>query len=108
MRLKVAGLTHYNNVWKNLFGNGFINLGIHGDRVDHVLWYVRDIVFPPQLKNIVILCGTNNINKDPPPHDIVQGLIPIDSSFKNRVNNPNIFICGLLSRDECCFINTYY
>ena len=67
MRLNVAGLTHYNNVWKNLFGNGFINLGIHGDRVDHVLWYVRDTVFPPHLKNIVIPCGTTNINKEAPP-----------------------------------------
>ena len=36
-----------------------------------------------------------------PPHDIVQGLIAIGSSFKNRFNNPNIFICGLLPRDEC-------
>ena len=62
----VAGLTRYNNVWKNLFGNGFINLGIRGDRAEHVLWRVRDIAFPPRLKNVVILCGTNNINKDPP------------------------------------------
>ena len=61
----VAGLTHYNNVWKNLFGNRFINLGVHGNRVEHILWRVKDIAFPPRLKN-VILCGTNNINKDPP------------------------------------------
>ena len=65
----VAGLTRYNNVWKNLFGNGFINLSIRGDRVERVLWGVRDMVFPPRLKNVVILCGTNNINKDPPPND---------------------------------------
>ena len=43
----VAGLTRYNNVWKNLFGRGFINLGIHGDCVEHVLWRVKDIAFPP-------------------------------------------------------------
>ena len=35
------------------------------------------------------MCGTNNINKDP-PCDIVQGLIVIGSSFKNGFNNPNI------------------
>ena len=96
----MAGLTRYNNVWKNLFGNGFINLGIRGDRVEHVLWRVTDIAFPPRLKNVVILCGTNNINKDPPSHDIILGLIAIGSSFKNRFNNPNIFICVLLQRDE--------
>ena len=42
----VAGLTRCNDVWKNLFGSGFINLGIYGDRVEHVLWRVRDIIFP--------------------------------------------------------------
>ena len=94
----VAGLTRYSNVWKNLFGNEFINLGIRGDRVENVLWCVRDIAFPPRLKN-VILCGTNSINKDP-PYDIVQGLIAIGSSFKNRFNNPNILVCELLPRDE--------
>ena len=77
----VAGLTRYSNVWKNLFGNEFINLGIRGDRVENVLWRVRDIAFPPRLKNVVILCGTNNINKDT-PYDIVQGLIAIGYLLK--------------------------
>ena len=40
-----------------------------------------------------------------PPFDIVQGLIAIGSSFKNRFNNPNIFICRLLPRDEYVSIN---
>ena len=100
----VAGLTHYSNVWKNLFGNEFINLGIRGDRVENVLWCVRDIAFPPRLKNVVIMCGMNNINKDP-YYDIARGLIAIGSSFKNRCNNPNIFICGLLPRDEYVSVN---
>ena len=61
----VAGIRCYNNVWKILFGNGFINLGIRRDRVEPVLWRVRDIAFLPRLKNVVRLCATNNINKDP-------------------------------------------
>ena len=32
-------------------------------------------------------------------------MIAIGSSFKNRFNSPKIFICGLLSRDECFSIN---
>ena len=40
-----------------------------------------------------------------PPFDIVQGLIAIGSSFKNRFNNPHIFICRLLPRDEYVSIN---
>ena len=100
----MAGLTRYSNIWKNIFGNEFINLGIHRDRVENFLWRVRGIAFPPRLKNVVILCGTNSINKDP-PYDIVQGLIAIVSSFKNRCNNPNIFICGLFPRDEYVSVN---
>ena len=61
----VAGLTRYTNVWNNLFGNRFINLGISGDRVENVLWRARDIPFLLSLKNVVILCGTNNITKIP-------------------------------------------
>ena len=34
------------------------------------------------------------------PHDIVQGLIAIGSSFKNQFNNPKIFICGWLPHEE--------
>ena len=62
----VASLTRYNSVWKNLFGNEFANLGIFGDHVKNVLCRVRNIAFPPRLKNVVILCGTKNINKDTP------------------------------------------
>ena len=40
----VAGLRRYNNKWKNLFGNGFINLGVRRDRVEHALWRVRQHV----------------------------------------------------------------
>ena len=80
----MAGLTRYTNIWNNLFGNRFINLGISGDRVDNVLWRARDIPFLPSLKNVVILCGTNNINKDS-PDDIAQGLIAIGSVFEEPV-----------------------
>ena len=100
----VAGHTRYTNIWNNLFGNRFINLGISGDRVENVLWRARDIPSLLSLKNVVILCGTNNINKDS-PYDIAQGLIVIGLVFKNQSNNPYIFICGILPRDESFSIN---
>ena len=100
----VAGLTRYTNIWNNLFGNSFINLGISGDYVENVLWRAREIPFIPSLKNVVILCGTNNINKDS-PYDIAQGLIATGSVFQNQSSNPNIFICGLLPCDESFSIN---
>ena len=99
-----AGYTRYTNVRNNLFGNRFINFSINGDRVENILWRARDIPFLPSLKNVVILCGTNNINKDS-PYDIAQGLIATGSVFQNQSSNPIIFICGLLPRDESFSIN---
>ena len=32
----VTGLTRNTNIWKNIFGNRFINLGISWDRVENV------------------------------------------------------------------------
>ena len=100
----MAYLTRYTNVRNNLFGNKFINLGISGDPVENVLWRARDIPFLPSLKNVVILSGTNNINKDS-PYDFAQGLIAIGLVFKYQSSNPNIFICRLLPRDESFSIN---
>ena len=87
-----------------LFGNSFINLGNSGDRVENVLWCAREIPFISSLENVVILCGTNNINEDS-PYDIAQGLITIASALKNQPSNLNIFICGILPRDGYCSIN---
>ena len=70
----VAGLTWCTKIWKNIFGNRFIILGISEDRVESVLWRARDIAFLPPLQNVVILYGKNNINKDP-SYDIVPNIV---------------------------------
>ena len=95
----VAGLSRYTNIWNNLFGNRLINLGVGGDRVENVLWRARDILFFPSLKNVIIFCGTNNVNKDS-PYDIFHGLIIISPVLENQSGNSNIFICGILPLDE--------
>ena len=46
-----------------------------------------------------ILCGRNNVNEDF-LHDIFQGFIDIESVFKNQSTNSNMFIYGILRRDE--------
>ena len=62
----MAGLTRYLNVWKNLFGIEFINLGIREDRVVNVLWRVRDIAFPPRLKMLSYCLVRITLTKFPP------------------------------------------
>ena len=52
----------------------------------------------------MLLCGTNNLYQDS-LEDIVNGLIKIASCFKQRNNSINVFICGILLRDDTSSIN---
>ena len=72
--------------------------------MQHVLWWVHDLRRFSSLKNVVILCGTNNLYQDS-PEDIANGLIKIASCFKQGNNAINVFICGILPRDDTSSIN---
>ena len=41
-----------------------LNLGIGEDQAENVLWWAKNLVIPPLLKNAVELCGTNNLSTD--------------------------------------------
>ena len=56
------------------------------------------------LRNVIILCGTNNLYQDS-PEDIANGLIKIVSCFKQGNIAINVFICGILPRDDTSSIN---
>ena len=43
-----------------------LNLGIGGDRMQHVLWRSMNIDLNPNAKYVIIHCGTNNVDKDQP------------------------------------------
>ena len=53
------------------------------------------------------LCGTNNLYQDS-TEDIVDGIIGIGNCFKKQHQHINVFICGLLPRDECTSINRIF
>ena len=63
----VAGLSRYQNVW-NKFLNPLkaLNCGIGGDRTEHALWRALNLPVFSRLKDIVVLCGTNNLPLDSP------------------------------------------
>ena len=58
----------------------------------------------PYLKNVIILCRTNNICTVS-PYVIAQCLIDIGVCFRNRSSKIIIFISGVLPRDECYSVN---
>ena len=101
----IAGLACYSNFWNKFFKplNTF-NCGIEGNRVQHVLWRTHDLRRFSSLRNVIILCSTNNLYQDS-PEDIANGLIKIASCFKQGNNAINVFICGILPRDDTSSIN---
>ena len=67
-----------------------LNLGIRGDRVENVLWRTINLPVPPSVKNVVILCGTNNIPIDTPCY-IVDCIINIGSIFQKRSSSIDVY-----------------
>ena len=59
-------------------------------------------LFFANLKNVAILCGTNNLLLDS-PKDIADGILEIVRSFQTNYNYVNVVICVILPRDALLF-----
>ena len=99
----VKGLNRYKGTWCKYFPNSF-NFGISGDRAENVLWRALHLPEMSYLKNVIVLCGTNNICTDS-PYDIAQCLIDIGVCFRNRSSKIKIFISVIFPRDACYSVN---
>ena len=67
-------------------------------KVENLLWRAENLEFPPAIRQIVILCGTNNIESNT-ANDIANGLLCSALTVKKRNNVTNVCITGLLPRD---------
>ena len=94
-----AGLSRHQNVLAK-FSQPLrpLNCGIGGDKVQHVLWRSHNLPVVKNIKKVVVLRGTNNLNQDS-PEDITDGIIEVGSTFKSRYSSIVIFICGILPRN---------
>ena len=72
--------------------------------MQHVLWRAHDLRRFSSLGKVIILCGTNNSYQDS-PEDIANGLIKIESCFRQGNNAINVFIYDILFRDDTSSIN---
>ena len=101
----VAGLSQYQNVRdKFLKPLKALNCGIGGDRIQHVLWRALNLPASQNLKNVVVLCGTNNLLLDS-PKDIADGILEIARPFEMNYSCVNVIICGILPRDYSWSVN---
>ena len=101
----IAGLSRYLKVWWIYFiPLKALNFGIGRDRVENVLWRTEHLLIPPSLNNVVVLCGTNNLFTDS-PMDIADCVVNIGSCLREKSSSMNVFLCGLIPRDERCSVN---
>ena len=93
----VAGLNRYSQVWENFFTNT-INLGIGGDKIQHVLWRLRNTRLSPNINYVIVHCGTNNIDTNT-PDDISNALVLAANLIHNYHPSVNVILSSVLPRD---------
>ena len=76
------------------------NYGIGGDTVENVLSRSEHGLYPPNVRNVIAIVGTNNLNKRQYAKEIAQGIVDVGKIFRTRFENANIFIVGILPRDQ--------
>ena len=71
------------DVWDRYCGKHTVNLGIVGEKVKDVIWRIGDLGVNREVRYVVLICGTNNIDKNVPA-DIVKGI-----KYAIRLENVN-------------------
>ena len=89
-------------VWNSLFRKDTLNCGIQGDKVENLLWQAEKLEFLPTIRQIVIHCGTSNIEENT-PNNIANGLLCSALINKKRNSVTNVYIISLL---PCYFRET--
>jgi len=86
-------------VWDETFGKlNAANFGISGDTTQGVLWRMQNGELEGfKAKLIVLMLGTNNINRNP-NDDIVEGDRLIIEEFKKRQPQAKVLILGIFPR----------
>ena len=92
MRLNCVMLTLYNNVWKNLFGNTFINLGIRGDRVENIYDVLQLLLHDLKMLSYFVVRIMKIKDCFPLFHFLETGSIILTHLFVDFVPAMNVFL----------------
>jgi lysophospholipase L1-like esterase len=91
------------DVWAKAYGKrNAVNLGIGGDRTQHVLWRLEhgniDGISP---KAAVLMIGTNNSNgKDHTAEQIAEGIKAIVGTLREKLPKTKVLILAIFPRGE--------
>jgi len=89
-------------VWQEYYGDrNAINLGIGGDRTEHVLWRLEngniDGIEP---KVAVVMIGTNNHPSRNTPEEISEGIIAVCRKLREKLPETKILLLAIFPRGE--------
>lgn len=88
-------------VWKEFYGDrNAVNLGIGGDRTQHVLWRLDNgNIEGISPKAAVIMIGTNN-SRDNTPEQIADGVTRIVQKLRKQLPKTKILLLAVFPRGE--------
>ena len=91
------------NVWQEFYGKRkVINMGVGGDRTQHVLWrFEQGQLVGINAKVAVVMIGTNNSNnQDNTEAEILEGVAAIVQQIRTRQPDTKILLLGIFPRGE--------
>jgi beta-glucosidase len=91
------------DVWANHYAKyKAVNLGIGGDRTQHVLWRLQNAPLAEvKAKAAVLMIGTNNSNsEDNTPGQILEGVQAIVRTLREKLPNTKVLVLGIFPRSE--------
>jgi len=91
------------NVWQEFYGQRkVINMGVGGDRTQHVLWrFEQGQLDGVKAKAAIVMIGTNNSNKDDNSEaDILEGVTAIVNQIRQRQPDTKILLMGIFPRGK--------
>ncbi|MEJ0089217.1 MAG: GDSL-type esterase/lipase family protein [Limisphaerales bacterium] len=91
------------NVWSDFYDKRkVINLGVTGDRTQHVLWrFEQGQLSDIKAKVAVVMIGTNNSNnQDNTEAEILEGVTAIVQQIRTRQPDTKIILLGIFPRGE--------
>ena len=96
------------NVWTNYYGaRKVINMGVSGDRTEHVLWrFENGQLDGIKAKVAVVMIGTNNSGKNRDGSDaytdadILDGVVAVVKQIRTRQPDTKIVLLGIFPRGK--------
>ena len=96
----ISNLSRYPDVWKYFSIHNTLNLGIQGNKIQNILWWLNNLNFSKNysVKYVFILGGTKNVDHNS-AKEIVNGLITSGFSAQAQCQNAKVLVIPILTHN---------